>query len=371
MGERHERLFLLAIQKLFFRSPRIASALIEAAGSPRSVFESERSGFRHIFGRHADLWQDYLSFDAWGEMESSLREIERLGGGLIAQGDPSYPGLLRNIYDAPPVLTVMGERPEALALPAVAIVGSRKASRQGRETARRIAEDLAASGFAVISGMAYGIDAAAHRGALEGGGPTIAVMGCGPEIAYPAAHAELSRAIRGLGLIVSEFPVGEEPFKSNFPQRNRVISGMSLAAVIVEAEERSGSLITARFALEQNREVMAVPGAAGTALAKGTNRLIRDGAMLVEGAAEIIETLQPLVKTMGFSKISGHLKNYVDKDTQIFRALRVRKARSFDELILMTGLSVNDLSASLVAMKLSGVVEELPGRKWRIRTNDA
>lgn len=371
MGERHERLFLLAIQKLFFRRPRIAAALTRAAGSPSQLFEGERSQLRPYFGRHEDLWRDFLRFDAWGEMESSLARIESMGGRLIAMGDPAYPRLLRNIYDAPPVLTVLGDRPEALELPAVAIVGSRKASRPGRETARRVAEGIAAEGLAVISGMAYGIDAAAHMGAIEGGGLTVAVMGCGPEITYPAAHAELARSIKGCGLIISEFPVGEEPYRSNFPQRNRIISGMALAAIIVEAEERSGSLITARFALEQNREVMAVPGGAGTALARGTNRLIRDGAMLVEGADEIIEALQPLVSTMGFPKRAGHLKNYVDKDTQIFRALRIRRTRGFDELVRMTGLSVNDLSVELVRMKLQGIVEELPGRRWRIRTNDA
>ncbi len=370
MGERHERLFLLAIQKLFFRRPRIAAELMKAVGSARQVFEGRRSRLRPHFGGHTELWGSFLGFDGWGEMESSLETIERLGGRLLALNDPSYPGILKKIYDAPPVITVLGDVDEAFGLPAVAIVGSRKASRHGREIASCVAEGLAVGGFAVISGMAYGIEAAAHRGALEGGGPTVAVLGCGPEMTYPAAHAELARAIKRSGLIVSEFPVGEEPYPSNFPQRNRIISGLAIATIIVEAEERSGSLITARFALEQGREVMAVPGGAGTALARGTNRLIRDGAMLVEGPDEIIEALQTLVRTMGFPKRTGHLKSYVDKDTQIFRALRVRLTRSFDELVQMTGLSVNDLSAGLVGMKLQGVVEELPGRRWRMRTKN-
>lgn len=370
MGERHERLFLLAFQKVFFHNPRVGKRLIEAFGSERAAFEASEWDLMPHFGAHEDLFRCFKRFDGWSEMEASLRVIDSVGGRLMSYGDDSYPFLLKAIYDPPPVITVIGGGVDVLALPAVAIVGARKSTRHGRDIAAELSEGLAASGIVVVSGMAYGIDAAAHRGALLGGGPTIAVLGCGPDITYPPSNRVLSDEIRRDGLIVTEFPAGELPHPSNFPQRNRVISGLALATVVVEAAAKSGSLITARFALEQGREVMAVPGSAGTPLARGTNRLVRDGATLVESPEDIIEVLQPLVKTMCFPERAGHFKNDVDKDSQLFRALKAPGGRSFDELVESTGLTVQSLSEELAHMMMDGLVTELPGRRWRLKERD-
>jgi len=370
MGERHERSFLLAFQKIFIHHPRIALGLIDAFGSGRAAFEAGEWELMPHFGPHEELFRAFRHFDGWAQIDASLALIESLGGRVISCRDESYPELLRCIFDAPPVITAIGPGIDAFEVPSVAIVGSRKATRHGREIAAAMAEGLAQEGFAVVSGMAFGIDAAAHRGALIGGGRTIAVFGSGPDINHPPSNRELAREIGREGLIVSEFPPGEPPYASNFPQRNRIISGLALATVVVEAEARSGSLITARLALEQGREVMAVPGPALAPLSRGTNRLIHDGALLVEDPADVSEALEPLIKTMGFSKRAGHLKNVVDKDSRLFRALRARGGRCFDELALETGLDVKALSTELIDLKLAGLVDELPGRRWRLSERD-
>ncbi len=370
MGQRHERSFLLAFQKIFIHHPAVALGLIRAFGSERAAFEASEWDLMPHFGAHEDLFRAFRCFDGWAQVEASLRLIESLGGRVISFNEDAYPRLLGKVSDAPPVITAIGPAMDAFDVPAVAIVGSRKATRRGREVAAEMAEGLAQEGFAVVSGMAFGIDAATHRGALLGGGRTIAVFGCGPDITHPPSNRELAGEIGRLGLIVSEFPPGELPYPGNFPQRNRIISGLALATVVVEAEAKSGSLITARLALEQGREVMAVPGPALAPLARGTNGLIRDGALLVESAADVSEALEPLIKTMGFSKRAGHLKNVVDKDSQLFGALRARGGKGFDELALETGLDVKALSSLLLDLKLAGLVDELPGRRWRLSERD-
>jgi DNA processing protein len=367
MGNGHERIFLLAFQKLFFRYPVIAKTLIENCGSAQKVFEGERLSLRPYFERHDELWQQFFNFNGWKDAEKSLSVIERLDGRIIGLEDPSYPSILRNIYDPPPVITAVGKGLDAFGVPAVAIVGARKASQHGLDIACSIASGLAEAGFVVVSGMAFGIDAAAHRGSLCAGGPTIAVFGCGPDIIYPPWHKKLADEIMGFGLLVSEFPPGEEPFKANFPQRNRIISGLATATVIVEARDKSGSLITARFALEQGREVFAVPGAAGTLLAQGTNRLIRDGAALVESADDVVEALKPLVGKRGFNENSGHLKNDADMDSRLLQTLPRRGSMGIDEIIIATGIPVHELLRSLTSLSLQGKVLELPGRRWQLR----
>lgn len=210
--------------------------------------------------------------------------------GLISLLDPDYPALLLEIADPPPLLYVAGAV-DCLALPQLAIVGSRHASKQGEADAAAFAAELAAAGFVVTSGMALGVDAAAHRAALAAGGRTVAVLGCGIDIVYPARHRRLAAEIRAGGALVSEFPLGTEPRAAQFPSRNRIISGLSLGVLVVEAALHSGSLITARLALEQNREVFALPGSIHSPTSTGTNALIRGGATLVRTAADIVEEL--------------------------------------------------------------------------------
>ena len=208
----------------------------------------------------------------------------------IVWSDAAYPPALTAIVDPPPVLWTRGSR-AALDRPAVAIVGSRAASPYALDVAERLAADLAARGLAIVSGLARGVDAAAHRGALSAGGSTVAVLGCGADIVYPKEHAALARAIEPAGLIISELIPGTRPLPQFFPQRNRIISGLSRAVVIVEAGERSGSLITARCALEQGRDVLAVPGNVLSGRNRGGHALLRDGAKIVEDADDILEEL--------------------------------------------------------------------------------
>jgi DNA processing protein len=232
------------------------------------------------------------------EAEAELAAIEELGCALIAQGEPAYPHRLAEIADPPPLLIVRG-RVDLLEAPAVAVIGARNASANGRMLAHNLANELAAGGLLIVSGLARGIDAAAHEGALVAGEPTLAVIASGVDVAYPSDNAELMERIAESGAIVSERPLGAVPQARHFPRRNRLISGMSLGVVVVEAAPQSGSLITARLAAEQGREVMAVPGSPLDPRHRGTNQLLRDGATLVESAADVLAALGPLAPVSG------------------------------------------------------------------------
>jgi DNA processing protein len=227
------------------------------------------------------------------DAERELKAATAFGVTLVALGEPDYPRRLQMIDDAPPLLAVRG-RTEAFDLPMVAIVGARNASAAGMRFADRLARDLGAAGFAVVSGLARGIDAAAHRGSLATG--TIAVLAGGHDRVYPPEHHELADAILTNGALISEMPLGWEPRARDFPRRNRLISGLAAGIVVVEAAKRSGSLITARFALEQGREVFAVPGSPLDPRAEGSNDLIKQGATLVTNAADVITVLRPILR---------------------------------------------------------------------------
>lgn len=224
------------------------------------------------------------------EAEAELDGIEALGAHLIAHGEPAYPRLLGEIHDPPPLLTVRGD-PSILHDKAVAIIGARNASANGRLLAKTMAKDLAASGLVVVSGLARGIDTAAHEGAIDGRGRTVAVIASGVDIAYPADNTDLMAMIAETGAVISERGLGKPPQARHFPRRNRLISGLSTGVVVVEAAPKSGSLITARMAAEQNRDVMAVPGSPLDARHRGTNQLLREGAALIETADDIRDAL--------------------------------------------------------------------------------
>jgi DNA processing protein len=264
------------------------------------------------------------------------------------------------IYDAPPELWVRGLL-DALQGPLVAIVGARAASQSAREVASSLAFDLVRRGMTVVSGMARGVDAAAHRGALEAGGRTVAVLGCGVDVVYPTEHRELAAAIAGAGALVSELPPGTPPLPHHFPLRNRIISGLSRAVVVVEAGEKSGSLITARCALEQGREVMAVPGSTLSGRNRGSHALLKDGAKLVEGVDDILEELG--------SAPSASAAVVDDKPllhNGLFLDLRRGDSYGLEELAEMTGLSVSDLLPRLLELELGGRIERLPGGRFAL-----
>jgi len=267
----------------------------------------------------------------------------------VRRRDAAYPPLLAAIHDPPPAIFLRGAGEEALlARPAVAVVGARSCSAYGRSVARSLGRELAAAGLVVVSGMARGIDGEAHRGALEAGGVTVAVLGCGIDRDYPAAHAELARRICERGVVVSEYEPGVEPAPWRFPARNRIIAGLCRASVVVEARERSGALITADFALEEGRDVFAVPGEITSALSAGSNALLRLGATPCTGAADVLESfglgLPPPVDLQLGPAASVVLE-------------RVRAAATTaDELARATALPAGELAAALTELELAGAV---------------
>jgi DNA processing protein len=286
------------------------------------------------------------------------RFLERLAAsGLrwVARSDGSFPRLLKEIHDPPWGLFVRGAGClDLLSAPAVAIVGSRSCSPYGVHVARRLGRELAAAGLVVVSGLARGADSEAHRGALEAGGVTVAVLGCGVERDYPAAHAALAARICERGLIVSEYPPGVEPAPWRFPARNRIIAGLCAATVIVEARERSGALITADFALEENRDVLAVPGEITSALSTGTNALLRQGAAPLLGPEDVLELFGIGRQDRLFPVTAGHA-------TVVLGLLRDR-SQGVDEVVRGTGLSAAEAAAALAELELIGLAVAQDGR---------
>ena len=281
--------------------------------------------------------------------EQELLALRRTPIQLLGWGEYGYPELLARIFDPPPVLWVRGTLPPA-GQASVSIVGSRQATVAGRALARALARDLAGAGVVIVSGLALGIDGEAHTGALEGGGLTVAVLGSGLHEVYPASHAPLAERIERAGALVSEFPLRTRPYKGNFPRRNRVIAGWAPGTVVVEAAARSGALVTARVALEEGREVMAVPGHPSAATSEGTNALIRDGAVLVRGAADVAEQLR-LVLPAPAPAPGEPLLDALRKDAPI----------SLDELQQRSGLPARDLLQRLGELELERKVQRLPG----------
>jgi DNA processing protein len=304
-------------------------------------------------------------------VEPTLRWLDAPARRLLVFGDSDYPPLLAATRDAPLLLHVRGSV-DALHLPGLAIVGSRGPSGTGRDIARRFAAEFATGGIVVTSGLALGIDAAAHRGALAAGGPTIAVFGTGPDCIYPAEHATLAEEIATRGAIVSEFAPGTLPRAANFPRRNRIISGLSLGVLVVEAAERSGSLITARLAGEQGRGVFAVPGSILNPLARGCHKLIRDGAQLVEAAAEVVRALDfGLVATAPAGRAQVPATHEVSAQRLDTAREMLLNALGFepvdlDTLVERTGHRAEALASRLLLLELEGEVESRGGRYSRV-----
>nr|WP_308495203.1 DNA-processing protein DprA [Duganella qianjiadongensis] len=294
-----------------------------------------------------------------GLVEATLRWQAQPGHALLLFGAPGYPPLLAQL-PAPPLLLYVQGRRELLAQTALAIVGSRNASGQGRLTAQRMAHTLSDAGLTIISGLALGIDAAAHVGGLAGQGSTVACIGTGPDRIYPACHGELARRIAVEGCMVSEFALGTPPLRDNFPRRNRLISGLAAGVLVVEAAAKSGSLITARLAADQGREVYAIPGSIHATLARGCHQLIReDGAKLVESADDILVDLGRLQRAAaGYGPPDD---GFVDT---VLAALGQHSATA-DGLASQLGQSVAELQGQLLALELAGLIERLPGGQFQ------
>jgi DNA processing protein len=352
-----------------------AAALVESFGSAARVVAAGRGALASR-GLDADAIEALLAPPA-ERMERIARWLDEPGHHLVSRHSPDYPALLAEATGAPLVLFVNGD-PGLLSMPQLAVVGSRNPTRGGARTAFEFAAHLAASGLTITSGLATGIDTAAHEGALSAGGSTIAVLGTGIDRVYPAANRELAHRIAERGALVSEFPLGSPPESWHFPRRNRIISGMSLGTLVVEAAQRSGSLITARLAAEQGREVFAIPGSIHNALARGCHRLIRDGARLVESADDIFAELAPLAGALGTrlaepssgrdSAAVGTAGAERDGDYDKLLEALAWEPVDMDTLIERSGLTIDQLSSMLLILELEGEVETLPGGKFsRVR----
>ena len=310
-----------------------------------------------------------LKFFPAVEAARELEALDRLGARFVGWGESAYPAPLAAVEDAPPLLSVLGDL-SLLKRPTLGIVGARNASANGRRLAEDIARDLGASGFAIASGLARGIDAAAHRGSVGTG--TVAVVAGGIDVVYPPEHDALYRTIVEQGVVVAEMPPGTVPQARHFPRRNRLISGLSLGVLVVEAAMQSGSLITARFALEQGREVLAVPGSPLDPRCRGTNNLIRQGATLAEGAADVIAAVAAMTQPMG--EIDGHLRNdrQLTEISDISPEADAHKTVeellgpgpvAVDELVRQCHVSAPAVRAVLLDLELAGRLERHPGNR--------
>ena len=302
-------------------------------------------------------------------VRKEMREAAARNVALIPCDDPLYPAFLKKIHDPPVILYVLGA-PEALDCRGIGIVGSRAATQYGREVARQMAAGLAGKGLAVISGMALGIDTAAHNGALSAGGKTIAVLGCGLDIVYPPGNRDLHKQIVSSGAVISEFPFGTKPDSFRFPARNRIISGLSLGVLVIEAAIRSGSLITAHHALEQGREVFAVPGRIDSMKSAGTHALLQQGAKLVLNINDIIEEIPSAIcrpDVDGFGGEGNGQDPPVDlspEEAELYGCLDIYP-RPLEDIILESGLSAQKANELLLHLELRGVIEQLPGTLYK------
>jgi DNA processing protein len=333
---------------------------------PAAVFRASAAELAEIEGLHRELIHSIANFNDWAEIDKEIQRARAAGIKMIPFSDAAYPASLRAIADPPPLLYVKGELRDNDSR-AIAIVGSRSASDYGRRIARDLARGLASFGFTVVSGMARGIDGMAHESALQAGGRTLAVLGSGVDHAYPPEHEMLYRRISENGAVISELPMGARPIAFNFPARNRLISGLSLGVVIVEATEKSGSLITASLAAEQGREVFAVPGEAGASRSRGSHRLIRQGAKLVETVEDIIEEIAPQLSRRGDAAPASARslpENSGPAARQIFALLK-ETSLQVDQVIEQSGLPAPQVLQVLLDLELQGFVCQTPGKIYR------
>ncbi len=348
------------------RSRKVYS-LIRHFGSAKEAWEAGEKDLEGICGIGDEALRGLAARKSAVDLVKEADKLRSSDIEFICCTDPNYPENLSQISDPPPVIFVRGNLLVEDKL-SVAVVGSRRATSYGLAAASKLACSLAEAGLTVVSGLARGIDTAAHRGALAASGRTIAVLGCGVDVIYPKENAKLMEEIIKSGAVISEFPPRSAPEPWHFPVRNRIISGLSLGVVIVEAAEKSGALITADLALEQGREVMAVPGSIASPLSKGPHRLIKQGAKLVEGAEDVLEELAldrlfPPAKT-GTQKIAG--KNLSPEEEALYAFISFEPV-SLDSLVDSAGLTVQQVLFLLTHLELKGLVRQLPG-KFYVRT---
>jgi DNA processing protein len=378
-----EALYWLALRMTPGLGTRKAGQLIDIFRSPRAVLRASRSELEAA-GLGAAVAQSLASGCAFEDAASQQEKLAEAGATLVPVTDSRYPPLLRDIYDPPPLLFVRG-RVELMETLMIAVVGTRRPTPYGITAATRLSRDLAEAGLTIVSGMARGIDTAAHRAALEAGGHTIAVFGCGIDQVYPAENRKLAEEIASRGLVISEFPMGAPPYPQNFPVRNRIISGISVGVLVVEGGEYSGSAITAKLAAEQNREVFAVPGNITQKTSWGPNLLIKQGAKLVQEWNDVVVELKPEVRRRLVEQCRNRMKMSTLDSTEtsakgpasvqsgpmhgaaqaVVRVLQPDSPTALDYLVeAVEGSSPSEIIAILFELELAGVVRQLPGKNF-------
>ena len=357
--------------------PRVAAKLLERFGSAEAVYNATRTELEQLRLLPESI-DTIISRDLQARAEAEIHTVRKLDADILLLDDGVYPPALREIFDPPIVIYVKGAWSICLDQPCVGIVGSRKCSSYGQNAALMLARDLAQRGVTIVSGFARGIDASAHRGALEAGGRTVAVLGTGIDECYPRDHQRLAREVLDSGgAFVTQFPLSTPPVSENFPYRNRIISGLSLGVVVVEASENSGSLITARLAMEQNREVFAVPGNITSRNSFGTNYLIKGaGAKLVQQWQDIATELPPQIAAkllpppFGEKKKEKSLADRLEfvpaglsqPESLVFRALTPDSPTHLDALFEKSRLPISELTAALLSLEMRELIRQLPGR---------
>jgi len=361
-----DKLAWLALRGISGVGPVLFHRLIQAFGNPTQVFQRSPGELRGLRGVSFALAEAILGFRHWDRVEEHLARLKAFGAEMLTLDDPRYPVRLTEIPFPPPLLFVKGDiLPEdSLAL---AIVGTRGATYYGRKTCRSLARELARRQVTVVSGLARGIDTAAHQGALEGGGRTLGVLGCGLDVVYPPENRELYGRIQERGALITEYPLGTPPEAQNFPRRNRLISGLALGVLVVEAGVKSGAAITAQCALEQGREVLAVPGPVNSPTSLGPHRLIQQGAKLVQGVDDILAELPKVgvparaaaEATEGISLPTrpGHFR----VDDPLLPLLGADPLQ-LEELVQASRLPAPEVMSRLTLLELQGLVRELPGK---------
>ncbi len=343
--------------------PRLRKALLDAFGTPTAMFDATGARLRGVPGIGRKLSETILQAREQVPVAETLELCQQHGLTLLTDADDSYPRLLRETYDPPGVLFLRGELSPRDAV-SVAIVGTRHATQYGLRMAERLGAGLARAGFTVVSGLARGIDAAAHQGALEAGGRTLAILGSGVLNIYPPEHKQLAGRVAQSGAVISEYHPRATPIPGVFPQRNRIISALSLGTVVVEGALGSGALITARHAMEQGREVFAVPGQADNPVAQGCHRLIRDGARLVETVQDILDELGPLVEpsVQPTGEVVRHPAELLlnAQEQQVLQAID-GTATSVDTVITKSGLPVHQVLATLSVLEMRRLIRRGSG----------
>jgi DNA processing protein len=340
------------------------AALLKRYGHPDAIFEETELDLAAAVPEiRSELAYRIAHFD-FADADQEVLRAERAAIQILCLEDPQYPPLLKNIPDPPVVLYIRGKL--LTEEPAVALVGSRKATAYGLNVTQFLAKDLSFAGITVVSGLARGIDARAHQAVVDVGGRTVGVLGSGADVIYPSEHNSLAAKIAESGAVISEFPLGTPPNRENFPIRNRIISGLCSAVVIVEASTKSGSLITARMAAEQGREVLAVPGSIFNESSQGCHALIKDGATLVQSWKDIVAVMPDghLRENQKAETSNAAAPRLSDMEKDVIELLSFDQPKHLDHLAVLTGIRSQDLSGALVSLEMKNYITQMPGKQF-------